>query len=427
MVTSYIAILLVVLFISTALSATPLQNLLEVKEIDTSLPNSFLNENDTGNSDDFDFLQHFIFCFDKETMKHKRVIEKYLNSQFGTQLGKGCQIIVAPTKKMSFLMTQLKNRAENRPTAFSSRGANDLLSSLLNVHVGMYKPQHKYQISRFDKAMKIMKSFKKDTVPQQKQEIQAYPQQQQLSEKKMFTNSLQNHLNIKQASQEADMPFVIVALKEKSKFNGKILSSDFDDLSFEMKLGSILRQNLLVTDEDFKIVSTVEKIFISFPNQNKATKKQLEKLLPQLARMHEIHWIEPHFFNSVKNYWTRLITQGAVNPGSSTDSVLQNFGLTGANQVVAIADSGLDHKSCFFADSDPANANFFVRTDISAAETYIALEKNKHRKIKGYWGLIDEYRSLFFSCFFVCFPYSFLPNNKKTAAMVRMELTLPVQ
>ena len=97
-----------------------------------------------------------------------------------------------------------------------------------------------------------------------------------------------------------------------------------------------------------------------------------------MAQQHETSWIEPREKFRLRNKWA----QGIIQSGSALRTPIFSRGLTGAGQVIGIADTGIDMNLCFFKDN--ARATPINRVDV------------QHRKIisyrhRGTWGnTIDE-------------------------------------
>jgi hypothetical protein len=100
--------------------------------------------------------------------------------------------------------------------------------------------------------------------------------------------------------------------------------------------------------------------------------------IPWLAQQRETSWVEPHEVMRTRNKWAK----GIIQSGNSSFVPLHDRGLLGSGVVVGIADTGIDHKLCYF--HDPERTVPFNRVDQS------------HRKIVSYkyrYGLgnkIDE-------------------------------------
>lgn len=97
-----------------------------------------------------------------------------------------------------------------------------------------------------------------------------------------------------------------------------------------------------------------------------------------LSQQHETSWIEPRERFRLRNKWSK----GIIQSGQAFHTPLFDKGLTGAGQVIGIADTGIDMNLCFFKDSSrPIPVN---KVDHS------------HRKVisyrhRGSWGnTIDE-------------------------------------
>eukprot|EP00475_Leptophrys_vorax_P011355 TRINITY_DN1786_c0_g1_i1.p1 TRINITY_DN1786_c0_g1~~TRINITY_DN1786_c0_g1_i1.p1 ORF type:complete len:855 (-),score=177.85 TRINITY_DN1786_c0_g1_i1:66-2630(-) len=87
--------------------------------------------------------------------------------------------------------------------------------------------------------------------------------------------------------------------------------------------------------------------------------KSLKKLVEELSHYSEVLHIERARSLKVRNIYSKGIAQTGTEtqPNYSTVSSDLKYwmkGLTGANQTIGIGDTGLDYKSCFFADSESA-------------------------------------------------------------------------
>jgi subtilisin family serine protease len=89
-------------------------------------------------------------------------------------------------------------------------------------------------------------------------------------------------------------------------------------------------------------------------------------VLPWLAQQPETSWVEAHEVMTTRNKWAK----GIIQSGNSSFTPLHDRGLLGQGVVVGIADTGIDHKLCYF--HDPQRGVPFNRVDKS------------HRKIIAY-------------------------------------------
>jgi subtilisin family serine protease len=89
-------------------------------------------------------------------------------------------------------------------------------------------------------------------------------------------------------------------------------------------------------------------------------------VLPWLAQQPETSWVEAREVMTTRNKWAK----GIIQSGNSSFTPLHDRGILGRGVVVGIADTGLDHKLCYF--HDPHRAVPFNRVDQS------------HRKIIAY-------------------------------------------
>ena len=65
-----------------------------------------------------------------------------------------------------------------------------------------------------------------------------------------------------------------------------------------------------------------------------------------LAQQHEVHFVEPRERFRLRNKWA----QGIIQSGHAFNTPLFTRGLTGAGQILGIADTGIDMNLCFFKD-----------------------------------------------------------------------------
>ena len=66
-----------------------------------------------------------------------------------------------------------------------------------------------------------------------------------------------------------------------------------------------------------------------------------------LSQQHETSWIEPRERFRLRNKWSK----GIIQSGQAFHTPLFDKGLTGAGQVIGIADTGIDMNLCFFKDN----------------------------------------------------------------------------
>lgn len=80
---------------------------------------------------------------------------------------------------------------------------------------------------------------------------------------------------------------------------------------------------------------------------------------------------------------------------------LEFVGLMGSGEIVSVGDTGLDYTTCFFNDADGNTVRAFedpnevgiVVGDVdasSAVDPYDAFSAQAHRKVLGYWTLMDQ-------------------------------------
>ncbi len=77
-------------------------------------------------------------------------------------------------------------------------------------------------------------------------------------------------------------------------------------------------------------------------------KWRLPEVVQYVAAREEVIWLEEQSQYKSMNIRASKIIQGGI---SSTSTPLWQEGLTGRNQIIGIADTGLDYKSAFFRDS----------------------------------------------------------------------------
>jgi len=94
----------------------------------------------------------------------------------------------------------------------------------------------------------------------------------------------------------------------------------------------------------------------------------------------ECSWMAPEPVYNVTNKYAKWITQTGV-PGKTA---IWDRGLHGEGQIVGIADSGLDHGSCFFND---AAKTVVVKTGVAGGPLF---EDTTHRKIVQYRAFADD-------------------------------------
>ena len=70
-----------------------------------------------------------------------------------------------------------------------------------------------------------------------------------------------------------------------------------------------------------------------------------------LMENQNVHFIERKLFLTLQNRYAQKLMQNIDPSATSPDSPMYALGITGTNQVVAIADTGLDFDNCFFSDS----------------------------------------------------------------------------
>jgi subtilisin family serine protease len=121
------------------------------------------------------------------------------------------------------------------------------------------------------------------------------------------------------------------------------------------------------------------KLIAASPNKFVITvlESDVQRAVQELASHHDIHWIEPIAATTSMNKWARWITQTGTKGSEPVSSKL-----SGSDQIVAIADSGLDYNNCYFYDDK--NSVPFTQTVTNPKKS------TPHRKIHEYWGLIDN-------------------------------------
>lgn len=129
------------------------------------------------------------------------------------------------------------------------------------------------------------------------------------------------------------------------------------------------------------------------PNKLRLSLMDAGAVIRWLANRDEVHWISPAALTaSPLNNGAREITQtGGALFGSEAQTTaeacsqvfigLQSLGLDGQGEIVSVGDTGLDTDSCFFFD-EFTNISFF-------RDARNATLSNAHRKVAGYWALVD--------------------------------------
>ena len=136
--------------------------------------------------------------------------------------------------------------------------------------------------------------------------------------------------------------------------------------------------------------------------------RDLSRLLPLLASLPELFWIEevlpirPH----------NDVMKGILQSGNTSMRPLFDRGLTGVGQILGQSDSGVDVNHCFFLDpnfsvvfeevdggeldtclveADDEEGVFLARFDMDRIRDYRARETwgNAYRKPRAYWPLTD--------------------------------------
>lgn len=129
----------------------------------------------------------------------------------------------------------------------------------------------------------------------------------------------------------------------------------------------------------FQLGSRSKQVVIASPNKLVILARQHDAL--DVARMlsthHDIAWIEVKPRWESHNKWAKWITQSNVKDEMPISGDRK---LTGSGEIVGVGDSGLDWNSCFFQD---------VNNPIPFTDKPSKVDSS-HRKIKGYWGLLDN-------------------------------------
>lgn len=132
--------------------------------------------------------------------------------------------------------------------------------------------------------------------------------------------------------------------KEHESFVGKL-----NDLQITDGSTFVFRIN-----HGYDVKPTSHKLFIlleMLPSSTTgACSREIDrKLVEKIVQMPEVEWIEQYFAPVAFNMWAR----GLVQSGNTYNAPLysQSVGLTGADQIVGVIDSGLDVNSCHFNDT----------------------------------------------------------------------------
>lgn len=105
-----------------------------------------------------------------------------------------------------------------------------------------------------------------------------------------------------------------------------------------------------------------------------------QALIHALRGSPSILWIERKHRRVLFNAFAQGVTQSGV----AGDESIWKTGLTGANQIVALGDSGLDWYRCFFASPDGEVFDTFTTDPVT-------ITPNNGTQLFGYWEYIDRY------------------------------------
>lgn len=214
------------------------------------------------------------------------------------------------------------------------------------VWIGEYKSGHKY----------LRKSF-----PKMKNELE-----KKFLKRKTTQFQRKGFLELFKTPKETSFTLVVNVLLDKSIPIGSSLKT------MATQTVSELQQKLKLADVDVKsiIVASPEKLVITLAEEDS------QKALEIISAHSHVHWIEKRPRNYVMNKWTKPILQS----GTPSQHPLAAKGITGKGQIVGVGDSGLDPYSCHFYDPNTP-VNYVYSPEPTSSN---------HRKIAGYWGLIDN-------------------------------------
>jgi subtilisin family serine protease len=110
--------------------------------------------------------------------------------------------------------------------------------------------------------------------------------------------------------------------------------------------------------------------------------KSTEELTTLLSSRHEILWIEerPNFYTN--NRWATSICQGGGSSYSAT-APMYYANILGNDELIGVADTGLDMNSCYFYDTIETSFGG-IDTSNGRPFTFDAPFNNDHRKVIGY-------------------------------------------
>jgi len=122
-------------------------------------------------------------------------------------------------------------------------------------------------------------------------------------------------------------------------------------------------------------------------------KENVQNVAEFLAKLPEVRFIQRSNFKHAKNAYSRsIVLDGSYLPSSTDFSDFSevfgySLGLDGTGQIVGVADTGLDYRSCYFADSLGDNVPeppFKTWTDNATSEDIICEADLDARKIVQY-------------------------------------------
>jgi hypothetical protein len=77
-------------------------------------------------------------------------------------------------------------------------------------------------------------------------------------------------------------------------------------------------------------------------------RRAAREALRYMSQQHETSWIEPRERFRLRNKWS----QGIIQSGKAFNTPIFDRGISGQNQIIGIADTGIDMNLCFFSDSE---------------------------------------------------------------------------
>lgn len=157
------------------------------------------------------------------------------------------------------------------------------------------------------------------------------------------------------------------------------IQSTLDTFKTQEGISSLEMQN--VNEDTFTISSTMSKSSVPLLSALLASKYTEIQRMDILA--------EAEFFNQNAAF----LTQSGYARGGEEDKYVNNKGLHGENEIVAVADSGLDYWQCHFYDAnDDVNWNNAKSYDLDGVSTPV-WEGTTHRKLTHYIAWADTKES----------------------------------